>query len=375
MSKHSSKGKPETIMFPDVSVLHPNAHVLPGAPVKSRGPPVMASGVPAMSPGPPVMLAEAPVMSPGPPAMAAGPPVMLPIEPVMRPSPPELTQDPSQGLRRHKETVKTAVSRIKATKKESLIFKIRGDKHAQTSVGAIAATSDGTLLIPDYDNRKVKLFSPNNKLLSFFELISNPTDVALFNDQMAAVSVGNIIFVYDISNKKDIFEKKALRLKDKICGMTSCQGRIVVSTDFEPESIQLIDQSGKIFWAVENKHLFEQPRWLATSYGESTTAIIVTNLERQTIVFLDSKNGDIMKVRKIEGPNAVTVDSKGNIFVCKSGDDSIIVWNADLTESNILLSRPGLNRSLRSVFYNEAVGEIIVSYYCSCFVDRFQLSY
>ena len=58
-------------------------------------------------------------------------------------------------------------------------------------ISGIDTTSNGNLILTDYNNSKVKLFSPDGQFLSSFSLSGQPCDVSVVDLSTAAVSVYN----------------------------------------------------------------------------------------------------------------------------------------------------------------------------------------
>ena len=97
---------------------------------------------------------------------------------------------------------RVALTQLKGRKLTSYNVKLSDDRYECNITGMAAITNDGRRLLVDHDNNKVKLFSPDMKLLSSLSLSDPPRDIAVLSDQEAVVTtVNRSLVLLDISGR------------------------------------------------------------------------------------------------------------------------------------------------------------------------------
>ena len=249
-------------------------------------------------------------------------------------------------------------------------------------VNGLAVTDNGTLLVGDYNNYTLKVFSKDNTLLSSVPLSDQSFDVTVTEDDIAVVSTGDKTLHYlDISDPPSSSVQRSVTLGYSVWAITSYTDRLVVTTCTTPRSVRMIDMNGKEVWSVSkgpgNQQLFDRPFFLVTSKINDTETVIVSDCEKETLTLLNANNGSLLKIVDMKGkcPYGITVDNGGNIFVACYTTGEICVWSNDFTKSRTLFSRKDLERKPDCIAYSRSTDTLYIGYYGVCdYIERFQLS-
>ena len=251
------------------------------------------------------------------------------------------------------------------------------------SMNGLAVTDNGTLLVSDYHNRTLKVFSQDNTLLSSVPLSAECIDVIVTEDDIAVVSTDDkklhFLDIYDPPTSASV--QRHMQLGYIVWGITTYTDKLVVTTYTTPRSVRMIEMNGKEVWSVskgpDNQELFDVPRYIVTSKINDTETVIVSDCEKETLTLLNANNGSLLKIVDMKGkfPRGITVDNNGNIFVACGRTMEICVWSNDFTKSRKLISRKDLEREPDCIAYSRSTDTLYISYYEDCdYIEIFQLS-
>ena len=234
-------------------------------------------------------------------------------------------------------------------------------------------TADGHLILIDWKNSKVKLFSVNGQILSSFRLSNKPKDVAVVDKATAAVSMLNYqIVILELGHRGKLSERKNIRLDRCVHGITGYKRNLILACG---ESVLMINLKGQILWSTDAlSELFDCARYLTVQCGSGTDIVIVSDVNKHTITVLEADSG-MVKVCDVKGsePRGVTVDDNGNIYVCyESGE--ISVWSGNM-EEKCLTIHGGLGFEPRAIVYSSRLQQLIVtSYDYDDFIYNYKIS-
>ena len=250
-------------------------------------------------------------------------------------------------------------------------------------VNGLAVTDNGTLLVADYTNRTLKVFSQDNTLLSSVPLSAGCWDVTVTEDDIAVVSThGKKLHYLDTSDPPTSASvQRSVTLGYIVWGIATYKDKLVVTTDTTPPSVRMIDMNGKDVWSVtkgpDNQQLFVTPLYIVTSKINTTETVIVSDYMKETLTLLNANNGSLLKIVDMEGkdPRGITVDNAGNIFVACYTASEICVWSNDFTKSRTLISPKDLGRRPDCIEYRRSTDTLYIRYFGACdYIERFQLS-
>ena len=252
----------------------------------------------------------------------------------------------------------------------------------QPDVSGLAVTDNGTLLVGDFNNKTLKVFSQDSTLLSSVPLSDECNDVTVTEDDIAVVSTGDkTLHFLDITNPPSASVQRPMQLDYTVWGITTYKDRLVVTADTTPPSVRMIDMNGKEVWSVskgpDNQELFVTPYYIVTSKINDTEAVIVSDWWKDTLTLLNANNGSLLKIVDMEGkyPRGITVDNGGNIFVACGRTREICVWSNDFAKSRTLISGKDLEMTPGCIAYSSSTDTLYIGYNTYCdYIERFQLS-
>ena len=251
----------------------------------------------------------------------------------------------------------------------------------ECQIEGMAISSNGLLLLSDWENKKVKLFSTKKRLLSEVLLPSRPYDVAVINDETAIASTDEQKkYVLNISIPDQMLVQQVIPFGYCVTGITACDNNYVVIRGNEPKCVKMVDPSGQELWSTavddNDQELFERPHSVATHLYKDRQVVLVTDWGKETLTVLDAKNGDFIKCVDMKGTalRGVTTDNDGNIYLCNTKTSEIAVYSSNLETGRVLLSGNKLQPEPIGVSYNRLTDELFVSYRGSDVINRFKLS-
>ena len=271
------------------------------------------------------------------------------------------------------------LSQVKATKKCEYKVRIKGDKE-HCDITCMAVTKDGRILMADYKNNKIKLFSPDMKFLSSVSVPYRPRDITVISDSEAAATIINSLVLLDISGSQ-LRIKTTTNVPYDIIGITKYKNKLVISSTSPTTSVKLIDLTGKVYWSVssdqQGQSLFRHPLFLTSHDEGRSSTVIVTDRGYNTLTLLNGETGEVITSRQLQEkmPRGVTTDTAGNVFVCYCPTGEVSVLSGDLSEERILLStQNGLSDFPRAIVYDDKTHQLLISYVSNDTVDSFKLS-
>lgn len=143
----------------------------------------------------------------------------------------------------------------------------------------------------------------------------------------------------------------------------------------------MLAKDRKEMWYIsmdtEGKALFENPFAVACHTIANRSTIIVTDWGKNSLTLLDASNGHLIRTVVVKGkcPHGLTVDNKGNVYVCYFNSKEICVWSDNLQRSKILLSSADLKGQPRAVSYRGSTDCLLVSCAGVDTIECFQLHY
>lgn len=273
------------------------------------------------------------------------------------------------------------VSPTSATKSGNINFKFAEDQNSCDIYG-IDVTNNGTILIADFANKKLKAVSLDNELLSYLSFSVSPDDVSILNRLTAAVGTSDgKLHLINISDLTAMSVQKTIDLGYRTTDALRYNRNLITVRWNEEPSVKMLAADGKEVWSISRdtsgKKLFTNPFSVSRSTITNRETIIVTDWGKNTLTLLDANNGQLLRTIDVKGkdPHGLTVDSNGNVYVCFFHSMEICVLSNDLKRSKILLSSANLKGQPRDVSYRSSTNCLFISYCKEDTVDCFQLLY
>ena len=262
--------------------------------------------------------------------------------------------------------------------------KLNDDFH-ECYICGIDVMLNGTIVIADYNNRKIKLFDGDSMdHLSSVRMRGQPSDMvvsaSIDNEAIVSLWHENQIAFLELKDVYQPYTKEILQLEYPVIAAIEYGDKIIAISHDIP-SVKLIDRTGRLFWSTS---LAQSPRTSTLpgqiiSYTERGQTVCVISDERLgTLTKLDVKSGNILKTYKCfrDVPAGMCADGKGTIYVCYDGSFDLTALSTDFARESVLLSqKDGVKVNPSIVRYNSINGALLIGYdgssnsrnYINCF--------
>ena len=156
----------------------------------------------------------------------------------------------------------TDMAQLSVKKQSSFSVKVPGDNKKCISSG-MAVTDDGKLLVSDYNNKSVQLFTLDGKFLSSVTFDRGCNGISVATAITAIVSTrDNKLHFLDISDPSSISLLTSISLEYRVVGITTYNDKLTV-TAFDQQSVKMINMAGQEVWSVskgpDDQKLFQKP--------------------------------------------------------------------------------------------------------------------
>ena len=249
-------------------------------------------------------------------------------------------------------------------------------------ITGMAVTTDGRILMVDFYNKKMKVFTKDMACLSHLPLSGEVRDVAVMSDKEAVVTMGceQKLHILNIAEIVPSIQE-TIQLKIDVMGVTAHKDTFIVTCpNTVPPTVKKIHRSGKVLWSTsadESSNSFSDPWYICNNFDGSRIAL--SDRESHSVSLMDNETGDILKVRKLAGkhPRGLCMDKARNIYICyQSGVGKL---TSDLSEESIVLSQEtGMGGLPEAIAYDGTHEQLLISYsplHTNCnSVDCFQLN-
>lgn len=209
-------------------------------------------------------------------------------------------------------------------------IKVKGDKHV-CSIIDICQLQDGTLLVVDAANRRVKQLDVLYQLVDSCDIPGDPVAVCDVCDGKAAVALdigtGTVVQYIEVKNDLDVGSSFTIPTQ---CTSLACSiDTLYVSTG---NSICTYTIAGDLIQEIYN--------------GMSVGRTVLTQ-DSEKIIFIAgdgklfalNKSGEMLAEIKIENAlvNSIAVDRNGQIFISVFDSHSVVQYNHDLQELGVVV--------------------------------------
>ncbi|XP_021346756.1 E3 ubiquitin-protein ligase TRIM33-like [Mizuhopecten yessoensis] len=198
------------------------------------------------------------------------------------------------------------------------------------------------IVVSDYNNAKLKLFTDKGQYLDELTIQGTPQDMCFVNDNTVAVADSSPggVHVVNVENSK-ISLSSVICLPDyKDCrGLTHINGRFVVCTNKEEAEVYSVTQDG----TAELLHQYSG-KCCFLSHDPTNEDIMVscsTDTEGEAVLSrlsTDKHLKSVMKVGLVRKAAGVNVDREGNIYLCSRDSNNVVQMSGDGTHIRELLT-------------------------------------
>jgi hypothetical protein len=221
---------------------------------------------------------------------------------------------------------------------------------------------DGTILLTDCDNNKVKRLNTNNNVENFYDFDASPTGICCVSNSEVAVKLSK--------NKIQLFSVGSPLSKGKTIdienggqfGLTMCCGDLwssasngvnVYSTSSNLVKSIVNDQNGKSIFKSNVQHM-----------AVTTDTVIVTD-SCDGAVCLNKDGTVIRELRdsRLKNTGGVCVADDGTVFLCGYQSNNIVMFNRDGTCLGELIGKDSDLKAPFSVCFDGTKNRLIVGFY------------
>ncbi|XP_033731711.1 tripartite motif-containing protein 2-like [Pecten maximus] len=203
------------------------------------------------------------------------------------------------------------------------------------------------IVVSDYNNKKLKLFTDKGQLLDELTIRGRPNDLCLVDNNTVAVSVyspGGIHVVKVKASKLSLSSEIRMSNDEEYLGITHTDGRFIVGT--EGGGVYSVTQDG----VTDLLHQYNRNCYsLTRDPVKGDTLVSVNNYNKGDVVVsrlsADKRHTDVMKVGVVRYPRGIDVDREGNIYVCGYSSHNVVQMSGDGTHvRELLTSSDGIHR-------------------------------
>ena len=255
----------------------------------------------------------------------------------------------------------------------SFDVKLNDDLH-ECHIHGIDVMLNGTVVIADYYNMKIKLFDGDSmEHLSSVLLLGEPSDMvvsaSIDNEAIVSLWHENQIAFLDLRDAYKPYTKEILQLEYPVVAAIE-YGHNIIAISHDIPSVKLIDRTGQLFWSTS---LAQSPRTptlpaQVISYierGQGKPVCVISDEYLGTLTKLDVQSGHILKTYKClrDIPAGIGTDGKGTIYICYDGSFDVTTLSTEFARERILISqKDGVKDDPGIVRYNRMNGALLIAY-------------
>ncbi|XP_021377874.1 uncharacterized protein LOC110465978 [Mizuhopecten yessoensis] len=187
------------------------------------------------------------------------------------------------------------------------------------------------ILLSDYNNKKLKLFTDKGQDLDELSIRGCPSDLCLVNNNTMAVAVTSPsgVRVVKVEDSKLSLLSEINMPNCKDCyGITYTDGRFIVGTG--GGDVYIVTQNGatELLYKYNNVCYF-----LTQDPVKGDTLVSVNNYNTGNVAVsrlsADKRHTDVMKVGVVRSAIGIDVDREGNIYVCGYSSHNVVQMSGD----------------------------------------------
>ncbi|KAK3087461.1 hypothetical protein FSP39_006211 [Pinctada imbricata] len=205
--------------------------------------------------------------------------------------------------------------------------------------------ADGSLVLVDRANKKLKLFSKTYRLLNSLTFSSKPWDVTVINETEVAVSLPEEHGIQLFSLANDFISPTEYFSTDEACfGIKFVRGKfLALCYDGRPPSLKIISSDGRELAAIasddDGSPLFSRPIYVTSN--TAGTIIYISDERRGNITTLTETSEHCFTYSTLEMNHAagLTLDREGNLYVCRNHSKSVQVVSPEGERVKTIISR------------------------------------
>ncbi|XP_060065756.1 uncharacterized protein LOC132546074 [Ylistrum balloti] len=207
----------------------------------------------------------------------------------------------------------------------------------------VVMLSNGNVVVCDYGNDQLKLFSFEGQCLDVLEIDGWPHDLCLMNDYTVAVAVserGAGVHVATILASK-LALLTVINIPEECYGIAFIDGVFIVSISNGTQTVTLKGETAQVHAIpAASKHLTSNPDEKHTFASLETPedgGVEITKLTADA-------HTCVLRSGLVKGAMGVDVDKEGNLYVCGQASNNVVMVSACGTKiRELLTSKDGIN--------------------------------
>ena len=242
----------------------------------------------------------------------------------------KLQERATTSEQRNKSTDKPKVVTKKVFQRVGKKFSVKLKEDARDcSISGSGFLPNGSLILADYDNKRIKLFNENLKNLSHLDLKIYPQNLCTRAQEFEAYVTFNDNFqngiqVVCIKEDNSLSVIRTIKMRDSCYGISSNNGGLAVMVN-NPSGwqIHLITLTGnlkaKVIPESDVKSLFVRPDYLTVTRD---LKLLVSDRGNNSVYCFNTRGKLLFRNSRLRQPMAIAIDnadSGGSIFVASPG--------------------------------------------------------
>jgi hypothetical protein len=231
-------------------------------------------------------------------------------------------------------------------------------------ISGCAVLNTNKLVLADYNNKKVKFISIENRLVQQENALdSEPFDIAVMSQDQFAVTMPYIKEILVMTTDKKLSCVRSIKVERKCYGIDYNHDRLYVSCLYHP-SVIVLNTQGDILNDIPLK--FMSPDYIPyITVRKDSKLLYISDYINDSIVSvsLQGKVTATYKHTDLSRPQGVLMLDDGSLLVCCLSNATIHKVNGDLKKGKIIHQDKTL---LQSLCYSSRYNEV----YVGCFDDN-----
>ena len=234
--------------------------------------------------------------------------------------------------------------------------------------------ANGYLLLADNSNKKIKMFDKRYKCVSVLSLPSLPWDLAVTEQEMAAVTMPDRKTIQFMSTHQKLTPKHSIHVHKNCWGICHHRDNLIVSCWCrEGAEVDIMDINGNVRHVIKTIEgiPFHTPWYVAVNCD----VIHVSDWGTFTVpsVTVSGSAVQTYRNRSLQGPLGMTFDPEGNIYICGRDSNNIHQLSPGGAMKQIVLSEKDDVREPLSVCHCPNDDRIVVTSWMSDKISIFKL--
>lgn len=222
-------------------------------------------------------------------------------------------------------------------------FSVKIDNDSSCQIDDLLVLKDGSLLVTDWANEKVKKFSVNGEFLDQLMVGSWPCKISSLTEDRVVITLPRTKEISYLCHKVPMKITKMVSEK-RYYGIAALHGGFLACSTYSPPQIDILTIRAEIISSISNDVLNQQlllwPHYLATTRSGD---LLISDYCRKCLICVDATNEKLKFVYKCDGessfsPGGVAVGHDGTIFLTDTRQNKIYKFNEDGELTDLFLS-------------------------------------